>query len=161
MENTGFTVARNDRYFEDYQAGAVFEFGPFTINEQEIIEFALKYDPQIMHLDPEKAKHTPYRGLIASGWHSVALGCRVYVENFISAVANIGSPGVDELRWLLPVRPGDVFMLRVTVLESKPSRSKQDRGLGTSQCDMINQHGQVVTTAKVMNLLLRRNPAKP
>jgi acyl dehydratase len=151
-----FSVPIDDRYFEDYAEGSVFEYGPIAVEEAEIISFAKRYDPQTMHIDPVKAAQGPFRGLIASGWHTTGLMMRLFVEHFLSAVASLASPGVDQVRWLRPVRPGDQLKLRVSVLEVKPSRTKPDRGMVVSLLEGINQNGEVVSSLKAMNLLSKR-----
>lgn len=145
-----------DRYFEDYQPGAVHEFGSITIREIEIIEFARRFDPQPFHIDPEAAEQSVFGGLIASGWHTASLTMRLLVENYVSRVASLGSPGVDEVRWLKPVRPGDTLSARVTVLESKISRSKPDRGTIRSFVETLNQHREVVMTWRGIGMFRRR-----
>lgn len=148
-----FTTPVEDRYFEDYVAGSVHEFGPVTVEEEEIIAFGKRYDPQIFHTDPEAAKETVFGGVIASGWHTASLMMRLFVDNFLSHVASLASPGVDELRWLLPVRPGDELSVRVTILEARRSRSKPDRGLIHTLIEVLNQDHQVVMTMKAVNFL--------
>jgi len=148
-----FTTPAKDRYFEDYLPGAVHEFGSITIGEAEIIEFGRKFDPQPFHIDPEKAKHTAFGGLIASGWHTAGLAMRLLVDHYVSRVASLGSPGVDEVRWRKPVRPGDTLSIRVTVLESKLSRSKPNQGTIRSLVEVLNQHREVVMTWKGIGLV--------
>ena len=116
-------------FFEDYQEDSVIEMGPVYVEEDELIEFALRYDPQPMHIDPDAAKTGPYKGLIASGWQTCALVMGELVKNYFSPSSSLGSPGIDELQWLKPVRPGDRLTVRATILETKRSRSKPDRGL--------------------------------
>ena len=146
-------------YFEDYQAGAVHELGSLVVDEAEVIAFATRYDPQPFHIDPEAARHSVFGGLIASGWHTTAMVMRLLVDRYLSPTTSLGSPGVDELRWLRPVRPGDVLSLRATVLETKRSSSKPDRGLIRTQLEAINQHGEVVLSLKPMTLV-RCRPAQ-
>jgi acyl dehydratase len=110
-----------------------------------------------MHIDAAQAAAGPYQGLIASGWHTTGLMMRLFVMHYLSSVATLPSPGVDELRWLRPVRPGDQLLLRVTVAETRPSRSKPDRGMVTSRLEAINQDGTVVCTLTAMNLMLKRH----
>jgi acyl dehydratase len=148
-----------DRYFEDYVEGDVHCFGTIAVEADEIITFARRFDPQAMHTDPEAAKHTPFGGLIASGWHTAGLMMRLYVEHYLTHVASLASPGLDELRWLKPVRPGDSLSVRVTVLKTAPSKSKPDRGAVTSFVEVINQAGEVVMTFKVVNIIGKRPPA--
>jgi acyl dehydratase len=153
-----FATPPDDRYFEDYVPGAVFEFGPIEVEEQELIAFAQRFDPQFIHTDPEAAARGPFNGLIASGWHTVGLLMRLYVQHYLTAVASLASPGVDEVRWTRPVRPGDRLTLRVTVTETRRSRTKPDRGLVHSYLEGINQDGEVVATLKAMNLVGLRDP---
>ncbi|MGC8659140.1 MAG: NTP transferase domain-containing protein [Desulfomonilaceae bacterium] len=154
-----FSTAIDQRYFEDYVPGSVHEFGSITVDQNEIISFAKRFDPQTFHTDPEAAKKSIYGGLIASGWHSASLLMRLFVDHYLSHVASLGSPGVEELRWLKPVRPGDTLSLRITVSKTKRSRSKPDRGIVYSYCEAINQNGDVVMTMKALNLISCRNSA--
>ncbi len=159
MNQSGFSVPREQRYFEDYVAGSVHEFGPVSLDETEIIEFGKRFVPQPYHVDPELAKKTLYKGLIASGWHTAAAMMRVYSDNYLSAVANLGSPGVDELRWNTPVRPGDRLTVRVTVLETRRSNSRPERGIVSSFLETLNQDGAVVMSMKMINFMTARQPA--
>jgi acyl dehydratase len=145
-----------DRYFEDYPEGAVYEFGNIAVGAAEIVDFARRYDPQPMHVDPAAAAEGPFGGLIASGWHTAALMMRLFAEHFLSRVASLASPGIDELRWLHPVRPGDVLRIRVHVLEARPSRTRPDRGVLRTFVEVLNQQGAAVMTLKPVNLLRRR-----
>ncbi|GAA5132232.1 MaoC family dehydratase [Alloalcanivorax gelatiniphagus] len=156
MAVTTFAVPQSDRYFEDYPEGAVYEFGPIEVDEEELLSFARRFDPQPMHIDPEAAAAGPFGGLIASGWHTLSLMMRLMVDHYVSEVAGLASPGVDEVRWLRPVRPGDRLTLRATVLEARPSRSKADRGVIFALMESVNQDGQVVASFKGMNLILKR-----
>ena len=157
MTNHPFSTPIEDRYFEDYVTGAVYIFGPIPVQESEIISFAKRFDPQSIHIDPEEAAKGPFRGLIASGWHTIGLMMRLFVGHFLSAVASRASPGVDEVRWHRPVRPDDQLRLRVSILETKPSRSKPDRGMVTSLLEALNQNEEVVCTFKAMNLIAKRS----
>lgn len=145
-------------YFEDYVPGSVHEYGPVLVDEAAILDFARRYDPQPIHTDPAWARQGPFGGLIASGWHTAAIMMRVIVENYLSPAASLASPGVDELRWLKPVRPGDELRVRVTVVEARPSRSKPDRGLLRSRCEVLAADGAPVMTLLALNML-RRRPA--
>jgi acyl dehydratase len=147
-----------DRYFEDYVEGDVHNCGSIAVKADEIIEFAKQFDPQDFHTDPEAAKRTPFGGLIASGWHTVGLMMRLYVEHYLTHVASLASPGIDELRWLKPVRPDDTLSVRVTVLKATPSRSKPDRGAVTSFIEVFNQAGEAVMTLRAVNMIARRTP---
>ncbi|MDQ7784912.1 MAG: MaoC family dehydratase [Desulfomonilaceae bacterium] len=143
-----FATPIEDRYFEDYVPGSVHEFGTITVEADEIIDFGRRFDPQPFHTDPEAAKQSVFGGLIASGWHTASLAMRLLVDHYISHVAGLGSPGVDELRWLKPVRPGDTLSLRVTLLETQRSRSKPDQGYIRGFTEVLNQHGEVVMTMR-------------
>jgi len=157
MKRSTFAVPVEDRYLEDYQAGTVHEFGAIKTNEAEIIEFGNRFDPQVFHTQPQAAKQTIYGGLIASGWHTASMMMRLFVDHYLSSVASLGSPGVDELRWNKPVRADDTLTLRVTVTETKRSLSKPDRGVLFSFIEVINQNREVVMSMKAVNLLLCRN----
>ena len=141
-------VPIKERFFEDYRVGEVLEFGDYLVTEQEIIEFASRYDPQAFHIDKVAAAQSHFGGLIASGWMTGSVLMRMVVDNFISATASMGSPGLDELRWPKPVRAGDRLHARITILESRRSQSKPDRGLLLVQQQALNQHGEVVMSVK-------------
>jgi acyl dehydratase len=145
-------VPLKERWFEDYAVGEVFEFGDRLVIETEIVEFALRYDPQPFHTDAEAAAQSSFGGLVASGWMTGALLMREMCEHFISPLSAMGSPGVDELRWLRPVRPGDRLRVRVTVIEVRRSQSKPDRGAVTLRQEVINQAGDVVMTMRGRSL---------
>ena len=151
-----FSHPNDDRYFEDYAEGDVHRFGSIAVEADEIVAFAKRFDPQIFHTDPEAAKRTPFGGLIASGWHTAGLMMRLYFEHYLTHVASLGSPGLDELRWLKPVRPGDTLSVQVTVLKATPSRSKPDRGAVTSLVEVFNQTDATVMTLKCVNIIARR-----
>jgi len=157
MRTGHFSTTAQERYLEDYVTGDIHEFGPITITEDEIVKFGKQFDPQLFHTDPKGAGKTVYGGLIASGWHTCGLFMRLFVEHYLPGRASLGSPGVDELRWLKPVRPGDALSLRVTVHHVKPSRSKPDRGVLFSFCEMLNQTGEVVASMMAMNLIRYRD----
>jgi acyl dehydratase len=161
INGAGMTFSRpiSDRYFEDYVEGDVHRFGTIAVEADEIITFAKRFDPQTMHTDPKAAKSGPFGGLIASGWHTAGLMMRLYVEHYLTQVASLASPGLDELRWLKPVRPGDTLSVCVTVLKTVPSNSKPDRGGVTSFVEVINQAGEVVMTLKIINIIAKRPPA--
>ncbi len=146
-----------DRRFEDYEAGAVHEFGSVHLTEDEIVAFARLYDPQDMHTDPVLAATGPFGGLIASGWQTMGIMMRMYTEHFLPK-NNLASPGVDEVRWPRPVYPGDTLRVRVTILETRRSRSKPDRGMISPFVEVLNQHGEPVLTVKPMNLVRCRAP---
>jgi acyl dehydratase len=159
LGGSDFAVPITDRYFEDYQPGATYEYGYLTVTEAEIIEFALRFDPQPIHTDPAFAATGPFGGLIASGWHTAGLMMRLFADHYLSRVASLASPGIDELRWPAPLRPGDSLRLRVTVAQARPSRSKPDRGLIRTQAELITGSDQAVLRALAMNIIGRRDPA--
>ena len=146
----------DSRDFEFYEPGSVHEYGSIRVTEEEVLEFGRRWDPQVFHTDPEAAKHTEYGGLIASGWHTAAMMMRMYSDHYLPGDMTLASPGVDELRWLHPVRPGDELSIRVTVADARPSRSKPDRGIVRSAVEVLNQRGEVVMTATAINFFLRR-----
>jgi len=157
MKNSSFDVPIEDRYFEDYAPGSVYRFGSYKVSEQEIIDFARKYDPQVFHTDPEGAKETRFGGLVASGWHTAAIAMRLLVDHFISRVASMGSPGADKMRWLMPVRPGDELSIRVTVLNARPSKSTPEQGIIELLVEVINQEDHIVMTRTAVSLMRRRS----
>jgi acyl dehydratase len=143
-------------FFEDFQLGDVRETGSVTVTQEAIIAFAREFDPQPFHVDEDAARRSPFGGIIASGWHSAALCMRMIVSMLGPDSGSLGSPGVDELRWLKPVRPGDELWVRVEVLEAVPSRSKPDRGLVKLRYTMRNQNAEDVMTMVALGLVLRR-----
>jgi acyl dehydratase len=153
-----FPTPPSDRCFEDYTVGATYICGSFSMAEDEIIQFASLYDPQVMHVDSELAGQGPYGQIIASGWHTVARTMRLVVENFLP-LDGLPSPGIDELRWPNPVRPSDTLTLHATIREARRSRSKPDRGLLHTLLEVLNQDGEVVLSMKPMNFVRVRDPA--
>jgi acyl dehydratase len=152
-----FPTPPTDRCFEDYTVGATYICGSFTVTEEEIIQFARQYDPQMMHIDRQMAAAGPFGKLIASGWHTVARAMRLLVDHFLPH-NGLAAPGIDELRWPLPVYPGDTLTLHATVQQARRSRSKPDRGLIHGLLEVLNQHGEVVMSAKPMNFVRVREP---
>jgi acyl dehydratase len=144
------------RWFEDFQVGDVSEFGPVTVTAAEIVEFAERYDPQPFHLDADAAAATPYGGLIASGWHTAALYMGMFVRGVLLDSASLGSPGVEELRWLAPVRPGDELRGRSTVADARASSTNPRRGTVFTTHEVVNQDGTVVMTMKARGFFARR-----
>ena len=134
--------------------------GEISLSVDEIMDFARRFDPQPIHTDPQAAAHGPFAGLIASGWHTASVMMRLFADHFLSHVASIASPGVDEVRWLLPVRPEDALSIRVTILEAKRSRSKPDRGTVSTFVEVLNQKKEVVMSLKGVNILRCRPEAK-
>lgn len=144
------------RYFEDFAPGQVFELGSVEITEAAIVEFAKQWDPQPFHLTEQGGAASPFGGIIASGWHTAAAFMRLYVDAFLSDTVPHGGYGVDELRWVRPVRPGDVLSGRATIEEVRPSTSRPDRGTVRLLWEMRNQDGDVVLSAHAINLFGRR-----
>jgi acyl dehydratase len=141
---------------EDFIAGSTALYGPRTITREEIIAYAAEFDPQPMHLDEEAARATMLGGLIASGWHLCALLMRMIADGFVLASASLGSPGVEEVKWLKPVRPGDRLSVRATVLETRPSNSRPGMGLVTFRYEMLNQSDACVMTLVSTMMMARR-----
>ena len=131
-------------YFEDFVVGSEMVLGSVEVTEQEIIEFAERYDPQAFHVDPEAAKNSPFGGLIASGWHTCALYMRLLADGLLLDSSSQGSSGMEEVRWLAPVRPGDLLTARYVVLDAQRSATKPDRGTITFRSEMVNQDDVVV-----------------
>lgn len=144
------------RWFEDYAEGSQGEFGPVVVDEAEVVDFGRRYDPQPFHVDRAAAADGPFGGLVASGWHTCALMMRLLAEEYLSPASSLGSPGVDELRWVRPVRPGARLTLRTTVREARRSRSKPDRGLVRTHVELVDQTGEVVLSLLAMNLVRAR-----
>ena len=145
-------------YWEDFYPGQVLETGGYSLSEEEIIEFAEKYDPQPFHTDREKAKQTFFGGLIASGWQTASLCMRMICDLYLLEAASLGSPGIDELRWVKPVRPGDTLHLKVTVLETRASTSRPDMGTMRARSEVCNQHGELVMHMSGVGMFRRRSP---
>lgn len=147
-------------YFEDFTVGDVADSPPRRITREEIIAFAREYDPQPMHLDEEAARASMLGGLAASGWHTCAILMRIMCDWFVLDLASMGSPGVDEARWLKPLRPDDIVTVRRTVLATRVSSSRPDRGFVSMRYDMTNQNGEAVMTLTTPMMAQRRNPAQ-
>ena len=146
-------------YWEDFTPGWSHESGPTSISAAEIKRFAQEYDPQPYHTDETAAKATPFGGLIASGWHTCAAAMRLMCDGYLLESSCVGSPGLEELRWLKPVRPDDRLRLRATVLEQTPSRTQGSRGTVKFRWDVLNQDDDVVCTMIGRQHYLRRTPA--
>jgi acyl dehydratase len=144
------------RYLEDFSEGQVFELGEETIREQEILDFARRFDAQPFHIDAEAAKRSIYGGLIASGWHTGSLFMGMLVRGLIHGVASMGAGGLDELRWLKPVRPNDTLRGRLTVLGTRPSTKHADRGSLTCRGELFNQKGERVLLIRWSAIIGRR-----
>lgn len=146
-------------YWEDLYVGRVIELGTREVSREEVIEFARRYDPQPFHTDAEAAKQSIYGGLIASGWHTCALAMRMLCDGLLRHCPSLGSPGVDSIRWLRPVRPGDTLRTRMTIADSRASRSKPDRGIVNCKWEIHNQDGELVMTMDSVGIYPRRPPA--
>ena len=145
-------------YFEDFSVGRVFDSGTRQLSEQDILGFAREYDPQYFHTDPEAAKQSIFGGLIASGWQTVGVCMRLMCDTYLLETSTLGSPGVDEVRWVKPVYPGDTLRMRATVIAAKPSSSKPDRGMATMRWDVFNQKNELVMHMQGM-LMMKQRPA--
>jgi len=139
-------------HWEDFEPGRVFEYGPRRITRDEIVAYAAEFDPQPFHLDADAARTTMLGGLAASGWHACCLLMRMSADSFVLNASSMGAPGVDEVRWLAPIRPDDELTLRTTVVEARPSRSRPDVGFVKFRFEMFNAaHVPVMTlTASLM-----------
>ena len=135
-------------YFDDFVIGQTFELGSVTVTEAEIVEFATRYDPQPFHVDPEAAKSSSFGGLIASGWHTAAMFMRLLADGLLKETSSQGSSGIEELRWLAPVRPGDTLRARYTVEDATPSASKPNRGTVRFLSEMFNQDDVIVLSMR-------------
>ncbi len=143
-------------YFDDLPKGYSFETGTRTLSEDDIIAFARQWDPQTFHTDPEAARASPYGGLIASGFHSLLTAFNLTLDANVWNEASMGSPGMDNLRWIRPVRPGDTLRVKIEVTSSTPSQSRDDRGRTGFQHTVLNQDDEVVMTYDCVNILARR-----
>lgn len=145
--------------FEDFSEGQEIGLAPYTVTEEEMIAFARRYDPQDFHTDPDAAARSSFGGLIASGWLTTAVFMRMQCDSFMLESTCVGSPGVDEVRWLSPVRPGDTLSGHCEVLQVRPSRSRPDRGAVFFRAVLNNQEGVCVMTLVTRAIFLRRAPA--
>ena len=144
------------RHFEDLVPGTVLEFGRYVMSEEEIVAFGRAWDPQPFHTGRDAARGSAVGELIASGWHSCAAIMRMLVDHFVAADSFLPSPGIDELRWLAPVRPADTLSLRVTVIEARASQSRPDRGILRSRIEAFNQRREPVVSFISIVMLRRR-----
>jgi acyl dehydratase len=148
-------------YWEDLEPGSVRELGSVSVSAEDIKEFAEQFDPQPFHLDELAGRRSIYGNLCASGWHTCALAMRLTVDNLLSESSSMGSPGLENLRWLKPVYPDDKLSLRHTVLESRPLRKRTEIGLINSRWELFNQNGEKVLEMEGYGMFRRRNPATP
>ena len=152
---------REKLYWEDLQVGEVRDLGTITPTREEIMAFATQFDPQPFHLDPEAARRSLLGGLAASGWHTCCLTMLLVTENILKDSTGVGAPGIDECKWLKPVRPGDRLRMKMTVVEARPSKSKPDRGSVLHLWEAYNQNGELVLSMQGWGMFLRRNPPPP
>ena len=153
-------VARTmkEHSFDDFKVGDHFKSEPLKVTEKEVIEFAHKFDPQMFHLSRKRAERTIFKGLIASGWHTAAMAMRMMCDDYLLESSSLGSPGIDNLRWLKPVFPGDTLSVRLTVLEARPMASRPHVGLVQSQWEVMNQDRVVVLSMTGWGMFGRREP---
>jgi acyl dehydratase len=144
------------RYFEDFAVGDVHELGSRSLSEDQIIAFAREFDPQSFHIDPEAAKSSAFGTLVASGWHTVAAFMSLLVKGLLNDTASMGSPGIEGIQWLRPVKPGDRLNASIRVLETTPSKSRPDRGIVKTEGRLTNQDGDLVMTLRAVNFFGRR-----
>jgi acyl dehydratase len=144
------------KYFEDFEGGVGYQLGSRPVTAEEIIDFARQFDPLPFHTDPEAAKDSAFGGLIASGWHVGSMYMRLFVDGFLSGIANRGSPGLDEVRFLVPVRPGDILTARYTIDSVEPSNKHTDRGTLHGTGELFNQDGEIVFRFHGRTLITRR-----
>ena len=144
------------RYWEDFAVGDEVVHGTHKLGEEEIVRFAREFDPQPFHVDPAAAAASPFGGLIASGWHTAAVYMGLFVRSELLASASLGSPGVENLRWLVPVRPGDVLTGRSRVVDSWPSETNPSRGTIVGEHELVNQRGEVVFQMRARGFIARR-----
>ncbi len=143
-------------YWEDFQVGETHALGEVTVDREEVLAFARRYDPQPFHLDEEAGRQSHFGGLVASGWHTASMVMRLMVDSYLSQSASLGSPGVDNLRWLRPVRPGDRLRATRTTLEARASASRPGMGLVKSRWEVFNQEDERVMTMEGMGMFGRR-----
>ena len=147
-------------FFEDFFDGQEIALGSVTVDRDEVLDFARRYDPQSFHVDEEAAARSIYGGIIASGWHTGAMMMRLLCDGLFLRAASMGSPGLDQLRWVRPVRPGDTLTLTGKVLSAKASRSKPDRGSVDISYKVHNQHGELAMTFQAVTMFGRRVPGE-
>ena len=146
-------------YYEDLALTPSNDLGTRTVSREDIIRFAREFDPQPFHVDEEAAKKSPYGGLIASGWMTCAMVMRMMCDGYLAESASLGSPGIDKLRWLKPVRPGDTISVLRKTLEARKSASKPDMGIVKSLWEVSNQHGELVMTMEGIGMFRCRPPS--
>jgi acyl dehydratase len=144
------------RYLEDFEVGIPYDLGTKTVTEEEIVRFAIEFDPQPFHIDPQAAQRSAFKGLIASGWHTCAIFQRLCVESLLTETANVAGLGIDNMSWKVPVRPGDSLRAQATVLRTRVSRSNSSLGIVEMQFELWNQHEELVWYATCSSLTQRR-----
>ena len=149
------------RYLDDLKPGDRFVSGGLTLTEAEIIDFAFRYDPQPFHLDDDAAAKSMFGRLSASGWHTCSMAMGLMVRGFLHEAASLGSPGLEKIKWMRPVYPGDTLTLKQTITESRPMNSRPDVGLTRTLWEMFNQHGDQVLLMDGYGMFRRREPATP
>jgi acyl dehydratase len=142
--------------FEDFEVGQAIACGPRTVTADEIVAFAKQFDPQPFHVDRAAGERSIYGSLIASGWHTVAMAMKMACDAYLLDSTSAGSPGIDELRWIKPVRAGDTLRAEIVTLEVRPSNSRPDRGVVVSEWRVYNQRDELVMTMRGMGLFLKR-----
>ena len=147
-------------WWEDFPAGHVREFGGLVVTREDVLAFARAYDPQPFHIDDAAAEASLFGRLVASGWHTCAMAMRMMCDAYLLESASLGSPGVDQLRWLKPVYPGDTLRVRLTVLEARPMASRPQVGLVKSRWEVTNQSGDTVLSMEGWGMFRRRPAAK-
>ena len=152
-------MKKTNWYFEDFFPGQEIALGSRTVSEEEIIAFATQFDPQPFHVDHDAAANSIFKGVIASGWHTCSMMMRLVVDKLMSESSSMGSPGLDGVRWLLPVRAGDTISVSYLTTKVKPSASRTDRGVVWSKWTATNQHGDAVCTIEGMGMFGRRPDA--
>jgi acyl dehydratase len=145
------------KWGEDFKVGESAELGRHTFSEEEIVAFGRQFDPQPFHVDPARARDSAFGGLIASGWHTCAVGMRLMVEGYINQTASLGSPGIENIRWLKPVRPGDTLAYRRIVIAARASTSRKGVGLVKHRWEALNQHGELVLTMEGWGMFGRKD----
>lgn len=152
-----FNGKKFDIYWEDFKVGQVKEFGSKTLSQDEIVEFAKKFDPQRFHVSPHEAQETIFKGIIASGWHTCSLMMKMMCDEYLLRSSSLGSPGLENIRWIKPVRPGDTLRMRTTVLGSRSMESKPHIGLIHTLWECLNQKDEVVTAMDGWGMFLKRD----
>jgi acyl dehydratase len=149
-------VSEPTYYFDNLAVGQTIDLGSKTVSEEEILRFAREFDPQPFHIDPQAAEASMFGGIIASGWHTCSIAMRLLVDGLLRHSSSLGSPGVEQIRWVRPVRPGDTLHAIVTLQEIRPSQSKPDRGTVRIRIDMTNQAGDLVMWMESFGMFAKR-----